>query len=144
MSGYKRLLKSRYFEGARLRAEADSFSYLHKGVPTMKLVVLGATGGTGLEIVRQAIEHGHSVTALVRSPERLKPFGNRVTVKQGDLLNTAELAKAITGHDAILSGFGPRVPIAKTDANLLRNFATPPTTPPPQTRAPRAPLLSTA
>jgi len=34
----------------------------------MKFVVLGATGGTGLEIVRQAIERGHSVTALVRSP----------------------------------------------------------------------------
>ena len=36
-----------------------------------KLVVLGATGGTGLEIVRQAIELGHSVTAFVRSPQRL-------------------------------------------------------------------------
>jgi putative NADH-flavin reductase len=90
----------------------------------MKLVVLGATGGIGLEIVRQAIEQGHSVTAFVRSPEPLQPFGNRITIKQGDLLNAAELAKAISGHDAILSGFGPRVPIAKTDANLLRNFAT--------------------
>jgi putative NADH-flavin reductase len=40
----------------------------------MKLVVLGARGGTGLEIVRQAIERGHSVTALARSPEQLKSF----------------------------------------------------------------------
>ena len=40
----------------------------------MNLVVLGATGGTGLAIVRQAIERGHSVTALVRSPERLNGF----------------------------------------------------------------------
>ena len=90
----------------------------------MKFVVLGATGGTGLEIVRQAIEHGHSVTAFVRTAERLKPFGNRIIIQQGDLLNPAELAKAISGHDAILSGFGPRVPIAKADANLLQNFAT--------------------
>src|SRR5258707_8658034 len=90
----------------------------------MKLVVLGATGGTGLEIVRQAIALGHSVTALVRSPERLKPFGDRITVKHGDPLNIAELEKTIKGHDAVLSGFGPRVPIAKTDANLLREFAT--------------------
>jgi putative NADH-flavin reductase len=89
----------------------------------MKLVVLGATGGTGLEIVRQAIEHGHSVTAFVRSAERLKPFGDRITVKQGNLLHVAELERAISGHDAILSGFGPRVPIAKADANLLRDFA---------------------
>jgi putative NADH-flavin reductase len=90
---------------------------------TMKLVVLGATGGTGLEIVRQAIEHGHSVTAFVRSPERLKPFQDRITIKQGDLLNSTELERVIEGHDAVLSGFGPRVPISKADANLLQQFA---------------------
>jgi putative NADH-flavin reductase len=110
----------------------------------MKVVVLGATGGTGLEIVRQAIEHGHSVTAFVRSPERLKPFANRITLQQGDLLNTAELAKAIAGHDAILSGFGPRVPIAKSDANLLRNFASALTTAMHQANVRRAVIVSTA
>jgi putative NADH-flavin reductase len=110
----------------------------------MKFVVLGATGGTGLEIVRQTIEQGHSVTAFVRSPEPLKPFGNRITVKQGDLLNSAELAKAISGHDAILSGFGPRVPIAKADANLLRNFASALTAAMHQANVRRAVIVSTA
>ena len=110
----------------------------------MKFVVLGATGGTGFEVVRQAIEHGHSVTAFVRSPERLKPFANRITIKQGDLLNPAELAKAISGHDAILSGFGPRVPIAKADANLLRNFATALTTAMHHAGVRRAVIVSTA
>jgi putative NADH-flavin reductase len=90
---------------------------------SMKLVVLGATGGTGLEIVRQAIEHGHTVTAFVRSPERLKPFRDRITVAQGDLLNSAELERVIKGHDAVLSGFGPRAPVSKAEANLLRQFA---------------------
>ncbi len=89
----------------------------------MKLAVLGATGGVGLEIVRQAIERGHSVTAFVRSPERLKPFQDRISVNQGDLLNSSEIKRAIEGHDAVLSGFGPRVPIAKAGANLLRDFA---------------------
>ncbi len=89
----------------------------------MKLVILGATGGTGLEIVRQAIERGHSVTALVRSPERLKPFWDRVTIKRGDLLDSPQLEGAIKGQDAVLSAFGPRVPISKTDANLLERFA---------------------
>ena len=89
----------------------------------MKLVVLGATGGIGLEIVRQAIEHGHAVTAFVRSPERLRGFQGRIRVIQGDVLNSVELARAIEGHDAVLSGFGPRVPIAKSDVNLLRQFA---------------------
>lgn len=89
----------------------------------MKLVVLGATGGTGLEIVRAALEKGHSVTAFARSAEKLKPFGDRIDVSLGDLLNSAELAEAIRGHDAVLSGFGPRLPIAKTEKDLLHRFA---------------------
>lgn len=89
----------------------------------MKLVVLGATGGTGLEIVRQAIERGHRVTALVRNPERLKPFGNGISIVRGDLLNSSELATAIKGHDAVLSGFGPRYPVSKAEEDLLRRFA---------------------
>jgi putative NADH-flavin reductase len=89
----------------------------------MKLVVLGATGGTGLEIVRRAVDQGHSVTAFVRSAERLRPFLDRITVRQGDLLNGDELAEAIRDHEAVLSGFGPRLPISKTDEDLLHRFA---------------------
>jgi len=89
----------------------------------MKVVVLGATGGTGLEIVRRAVEQGHSVTAFVRSPEGLNSFRDRITIRQGDLLNSDELAEAIRGHDAVLSGFGPRLPIAKADKDLLHRFA---------------------
>ncbi len=110
----------------------------------MKLVVLGATGGTGLEIVRQAIEHGHSVTAFVRSPERLNPFQDRINVKQGDLLNAAELEQAIQGHDAVLSGFGPRLPISKADSNLLLQFAVALTTAMPHIGVRRVVVESTA
>ena len=110
----------------------------------MKVAVLGATGGIGLEIVRQAMEHGHSVTALVRSPERLKPFENSIAVKQGDLLNSSELEQAIEGHDAVLSGFGPRVPIAKSDANLLRDFAVALTNAMQHSRVRRVVVVSTA
>jgi putative NADH-flavin reductase len=89
----------------------------------MKLVVLGATGGTGIEIVKQAIERGHSVTALVRSPDRLKEFRDRIPFRKGDLLNSVDLEQSIQGHDAVLSGFGPRVPVSKADAHLLQQFA---------------------
>ena len=89
----------------------------------MKLVVLGATGGTGLEIVRQAIERGHAVTALVRSPDRLNPFRKRVTVVQGNLLNSADLERVLHGQDAVVSAFGPRTPLSKAEEHLLEQFA---------------------
>lgn len=110
----------------------------------MKLIVLGATGGTGIEIVRQAVDRGHQVTALVRSPERLKPFAAQIIVKQGDLLSSAALADAIKDHEAVLSGFGPRVPIAKGDANLLRDFATALTAAMQRTDVRRVVIISTA
>ena len=90
---------------------------------SLKLLILGATGGTGFEIVKQATARGHLVTAFVRSPDRLKEFRGRVCIRQGDLLSTAELRQVVQGHDAVLSGFGPRVPVSKADANLLERFA---------------------
>ena len=110
----------------------------------MKLIVLGATGGIGVEIVRQAIERGHSVTAFVRSPERLEGFQGRIAIKQGDPLNSSQLERAIEGHDAVLSGFGPRVPVAKTDAKLLRDFADALTRAMKQTTVKRVVVVSTA
>jgi putative NADH-flavin reductase len=89
----------------------------------MKLLVLGATGGVGQEIISQAMERGHEVTAFVRSAKSLDRFGGRINVVQGDLLNRVDLAKVIKGHDAVLSGFGPRIPIAKNDRDLLQRFA---------------------
>jgi putative NADH-flavin reductase len=89
----------------------------------MKLLVLGATGGIGLEVIRQALAHHHSVTAFVRSPVRLAAFQDRIALEQGDLLSSSQLERAIQGNDAILSTFGPRVPVTKADANLLRDFA---------------------
>src|SRR4029077_9112678 len=96
---------------------------LAQGQQSLKLVVLGATGATGLELVKQAVQRGHFVTAFVRSPERLKHFQERITIRQGDLLNSVLLEQAIQGQDAILSGFGPRVPVAKADVHLLERFA---------------------
>jgi putative NADH-flavin reductase len=88
----------------------------------MKLLILGATGATGLEVVAQAIERGHTVTAFVRNPESLKPFGDRITVIRGNVLDSVELAGVLVGQDAVLSAFGPRLPISQEDADLLQRF----------------------
>ncbi len=110
----------------------------------MKLIVLGATGGTGLQIVRQALERGHSVTALVRSAERLNGFKDRINVRLGDVLDPAELERTIQRHDAVLSALGPRLPISKADANLLQRFAVALTTAMPRTGVKRAVVESVA
>lgn len=89
----------------------------------MNLVILGATGGTGIEVLRQAVQEGHTVTAIVRSPDRLKRFRDRVQIKQGNLLNRTELADALQGHEAILSAFGPRLPVSQEDHDLLYRFS---------------------
>jgi putative NADH-flavin reductase len=89
----------------------------------MKLLVLGATGGTGLEIVSQAIDRGHSVTAFVRSPDALRRFGDRIVVIRGDLLNSSELQSAMENHNVVLSAFGPRLPVSEADTTLLYRFA---------------------
>ena len=89
----------------------------------MKLVMLGATGRVGVQLVQQALERGHSVTAFVRSAERLAPFAKRIHILQGNLLSSDRLGEVLQGHDIVLSSFGPRQPIPRTDTGLLRNFA---------------------
>lgn len=89
----------------------------------MKFVVVGATGGVGLEIVAQAIERGHEITALVRKPEALSAFGTQISIVRGDLFDARELQRIVNGKNAVLSGFGPRLPFEKGDNDLLRRFA---------------------
>jgi putative NADH-flavin reductase len=110
----------------------------------MKLLILGATGGIGLEIVRQAIDGGHQVTAFVRTPERLKEFGDRIAVIQVDVLNSAKLERALEGQDAVLSSFGPREPRSKADVDLLRRFAVSLTTAMPLAKIQRVVVVSVA
>jgi len=89
----------------------------------MKLLILGATGATGLHVVGQAVERGHMVTAFVRNTGPLEKFGDRINVVRGNLLDPAELAGVLAGQEAVLSAFGPRLPISKADADLLQRFA---------------------
>jgi putative NADH-flavin reductase len=73
-----------------------------------KILVLGATGGTGRALVDQARERGHLVTAFVRSPEMLDPFRDGVTVVGGDPRDAEALRAALPGHEVVISALGPR------------------------------------
>lgn len=72
----------------------------------MKVIIFGATGTTGREVVNRALEVGHRVTAFVRNPDKVEQADPNLTLFQGDVLNPAEVAKAIEGHEAVLSSLG--------------------------------------
>ncbi len=77
---------------------------------SMRLFILGATGGTGRALIDQALERGHRVTAFVRSPQKLGSPREGVTVLQGDPRSVDELRAALPDHDAVLSALGPPGP----------------------------------
>lgn len=76
----------------------------------MKIVVFGASGGTGIEIVRQALEAGHEVTAFVRNPAKVSIQHPKLKLVTGDVGDAAAVEKAIIGQEAVISALGPSRP----------------------------------
>ena len=75
----------------------------------MKLVVFGATGGTGRLIVEQALQQGHEVLAFVRDPDKLRITDARLRVVQGDAAEgTSRVTEAVRGQDVVISALGRR------------------------------------
>jgi len=72
----------------------------------MKLTVFGATGQTGKEIVRQALEAGHEVTALVRDRAKLADMSSKVRIVQGDSMDIIAVEDSVAGTEAVLSVLG--------------------------------------
>ena len=75
----------------------------------MRLTVFGATGRTGVQIVRQAAGAGHEVTAVVRDRSRL-PLdpGTRVEVVEADVMDPVAIEEAVKGRDAVINAIGAR------------------------------------
>jgi putative NADH-flavin reductase len=80
----------------------------------MKIIVFGATGGVGQHFVRMAKEAGHEVTAFVRTPEKLQTTEG-IKVVQGDAFNADAVAKAIEGHEAVISCLGSSTGMKKSN-----------------------------
>ncbi len=72
----------------------------------MKLVVIGATGRVGRQVVEQALAMGHEVIAVVRRPEAMTVRHDRLDVVRGDVLDPASLEKPIAASDAVISVVG--------------------------------------
>ena len=74
----------------------------------MKIVIFGATGGTGIELVKQALGRGHAVTAFVRDPSRLAHHGEGLQIVTGDIFNLQNVSDTILTQDAVLCALGSR------------------------------------
>ena len=79
----------------------------------MNVVVYGATGNSGSEIVKELLARGHKVTGVARKVDSLKDKPG-VTAKTDDLSNVDKIAEIIKGADAVVSAYQP--PADKTDA----------------------------
>jgi putative NADH-flavin reductase len=76
----------------------------------MKIVVFGASRGVGFEVVKQALEAGHVVTAFIRSPEKFGAKHAKLTMFQGDAMDATAVENAIAGQEAVISALGPTRP----------------------------------
>jgi len=80
------------------------------GVPSvfgMNLIVLAASGRTGLALARKAVERGHTVTAIARDPSRITV--EHVRKVAGDVTDPASIAAVVDEDSVVLSGLGTEV-----------------------------------
>ena len=73
----------------------------------MNLTIFGATGGTGLSLLNQALEAGHQVTAYARTPSKLTQTDPKLTIIQGEMHEAEKIRQAVAGADAVISALGP-------------------------------------
>jgi putative NADH-flavin reductase len=95
-----------------------------------RILIVGATGGTGRQLVTQALERGYAVTALVRDPSRLQVDHPQLTVIPGDVLDERSVDTAMRGQEAVLSALGhgryfyPARILSEGTRNILRAMET--------------------
>ena len=72
------------------------------------ILVFGASGGTGLEVVEQALEAGHKVTAILRHPDKFPIRHEQLRIIKGDVLNSITYENTFFGMDVVISCLGTR------------------------------------
>lgn len=85
-----------------------------------KIVIFGATGGTGQELVKQALQKGYLVTAFARTPQKLKISDEKLRIIQGDVLNKEEVLSALEKQDVVCCSLG----MPASDRSTLRTDGT--------------------
>jgi FlaA1/EpsC-like NDP-sugar epimerase len=76
----------------------------------LSILIIGATGGTGRQLVKQALELGHYVTALARKPAKLTIEHPKLRVIKRDVLDYESVESAMRGQNAVSFGLASRAP----------------------------------
>ncbi len=103
--GVYSIILSALLARAGYRSRAVSRSDAPRKRPA-RILIVGATGGTGRQLVTQALERGYAVTALVRDPSRLRVSHPQLTVVQGNVLDKQSVEAAMRGQEAVVSALG--------------------------------------
>ena len=72
----------------------------------MNIIVFGATGSIGQQLLEQGLADGHTVTAFIRTPSKMTISHPNLTIAQGDVFDSASVKAAIKGHDAVFITLG--------------------------------------
>jgi putative NADH-flavin reductase len=80
---------------------------------TMRVLVFGASGGTGRELVSQALAQGHQVTAFARDPAKLDINHANLRVAQGNVADYATVERAVKNQDAVICALGASTPLRR-------------------------------
>jgi hypothetical protein len=72
----------------------------------MNIALIGATGFVGAALLQELLQRGHRVSAIVRDTSKLAAQPNLIAVK-ADMLDAAQVAQAVEGHDAVVSAYNP-------------------------------------
>jgi putative NADH-flavin reductase len=73
----------------------------------MKIALIGATGFVGAAILKEALDRGHTVTAIVRNTEKITKENPNLFPLKADVFNEEKIAAAVKGHDAVVSAYNP-------------------------------------
>jgi putative NADH-flavin reductase len=90
----------------------------------MKLSIFGGSGRSGLPLIQQALERGHEIKALARSPEKLKEYQTNIEIIEGDASDSQSVDKTIEGTDAVINVLGhaknsPKNILATSTAHII-------------------------
>src|SRR5262245_9858 len=88
----------------------------------MRVVVFGASGATGRELVAQALTREHEVTAFVRHASRLGSRAADVRLAKGDVMDASAVARAVEGQNAVLCALGAATPLRR-DRTLVQGVS---------------------